>query len=99
MAIESYANVWDALLDSPEEAKNMQLRSQLMMACAERVRSWNLSQKEAAGKLHITQPRLNDLLNGKISKFSLDALVNLLASAEMEISVSIKPIEHEAICA
>lgn len=96
MATESYASVWDALLDSPEEAANMQLRSELMIQCTELVRKWDLSQKEAAKRLHITQPRLNDLLNGKISKFSIDALVNILSRADCEISLSVKRKEEPA---
>lgn len=88
MANNSYANVWDALLDSPEEARNMQLRSKLMMDCNEVIKSWEISQKEAAQALHITQPRLNDLLNGKIHKFSLDALVNIAANAKLDIEIT-----------
>lgn len=94
MATKGYANVWDALLDSPEEAINMQLRSKLMMECTDVVQSWSVSQKEAAKRLSITQPRLNDLLNGKIQKFSIDALVNLLAKADMDVDVEVRP--HQA---
>lgn len=95
MNTESYANVWDALLDSPEEAKNLQLRSQLMMICNEIVKSWSISQKEAAKRLNITQPRLNDLLNGKIHKFSIDALVNVLSNAKMDIDIKVRPSMKE----
>lgn len=91
MALKSYANVWDALLDTPEEAVNMQLRSKLMMECAELVKSWNVTQKEAAKRLQITQPRLNDLLNGKLNKFSLDALVTLLSNADQSIDIIVRP--------
>lgn len=90
MATNSYHNVWDALTDSPEEALNLRLRSQLMMECSELVKKWNIPQKDAAKRLHITQPRLNDLLNGKIAKFSLDALVNLLSNADMRVEVKVK---------
>ena len=61
----------------------MRLRAQLMRKLEERVRSWNLSQKEAAKRLGVTQPRLNNLLAGKVSAFSLDALVKLTASAHL----------------
>lgn len=91
MALKSYANVWDALLDTPEEAVNMQLRSKLMMECTELVKSWNVTQKEAAKRLQITQPRLNDLLNGKLNKFSLDALVTLLSNADQSIDIVVRP--------
>ncbi|MOA66058.1 hypothetical protein D3C78_1926870 [compost metagenome] len=54
------------------------------------MKAWDLPQKEAARQLHVTQPRLSDLLNGKIEKFSLDALVNMLASANLEIDITVK---------
>jgi len=61
-----------------------------MRAISKTVKAWELSQKEAAEWLHVTQPRLNDLLKGKIDKFSLDALVNMLAGADLEIEVEVK---------
>lgn len=96
MATRSYSSVWDALLDSPEEAANMQLRSKLMRECSELVNSWQISQKEAAKRLRITQPRLNDLLNGKISKFSIDALVTILSNADMDVVIQIAPRKKAA---
>jgi predicted XRE-type DNA-binding protein len=90
MANERSTSVWDALVDSPEEAENLRLRSKLMRAITRTVKSWDVAQKEAAQRLHVTQPRLNDLLKGKIDKFSLDALVNMLASANLEIDVTVK---------
>ncbi|OWJ92721.1 XRE family transcriptional regulator [Pseudomonas sp. A46] len=96
MATRSYSSVWDALLDSPEESANMQLRSKLMRECSELVKGWQISQKDAAKRLHITQPRLNDLLNGKISKFSIDALVTILSNADMAVVVQIEPRKKAA---
>lgn len=90
MANERSSSVWDALVDSPEEAENLRLRSKLMRVLTKTVRSWNLPQKDAARQLHVTQPRLSELLNGKIDKFSLDALVNLLACANLEIDVIVR---------
>lgn len=89
MSNERPTSVWDALVDTPEEAENLRVRSQLMRAIRRVVKTWDVSQKEAAQRLHITQPRLNDLLKGKIEKFSLDALVNMLASADLELKVRI----------
>ncbi|MDZ3994739.1 helix-turn-helix domain-containing protein [Pseudomonas sp. Teo4] len=90
MANERSTSVWDALVDSPEEAENLRLRSKLMRVLTKAVRSWDLPQKEAARRLHVTQPRLSELLNGKIDKFSLDALVNLLANADLEVDFVVK---------
>jgi predicted XRE-type DNA-binding protein len=89
MANEGSTSVWHALVDTPEEAENLRLRSQLMRALRSAVNSWAISQKEAAERLGITQPRLNDLLKGKIDKFSLDALVNMLAGANLQIEIDI----------
>lgn len=90
MANERYTSVWDALVNSPEEAENLRIRSQLMMAITQTVKGWDVSQKEASRRLHVTQPRLNDLLKGKIDKFSLDALVNMLAGADLTIEIDVK---------
>ena len=67
------------------------MRSDLMIAIARQVRAWGVTQKEAAGRLSITQPRLNLLLKGRIDDFSLDALVALLAPAGLEIEFSVRP--------
>lgn len=91
MANERYASVWDALADSPEEAENLRVRAKLIRAIASCVKEWDVTQKEAAERLHVTQPRLNDLLKGKIDKFSLDALVNMLSGANLEIEIEVKP--------
>jgi len=82
-----FISVWDALEDTPQDAANMRLRTKLMRTLCETVRAWELPQKDAAKRLGITQPRLNDVLNGKIDKFSLDALVNLSAAAKLEVDI------------
>jgi predicted XRE-type DNA-binding protein len=56
------------------EAASMKARAQMMRVLQKSVRGWDLSQKAVAERLGLTQPRLNDLLRGKIDKFSLDAL-------------------------
>ena len=84
---ERFSSIWDALEDTPQQAANMRLRSKLLLALCKTIRSWELSQKEAAQRLGIIQPRLNDVLNGKIDKFSLDALVNLSAAAQMNVDI------------
>ncbi|HXO15126.1 MAG TPA: XRE family transcriptional regulator, partial [Steroidobacteraceae bacterium] len=66
---QTFTNVWDALEDSPEQAAMMTMRSNVMIAINKKVRGWNATQAQAARRLGITQPRLNDLLRGKINKF------------------------------
>nr|WP_096453991.1 XRE family transcriptional regulator [Corynebacterium suranareeae] len=70
-------NVWDFLSDTPGEAENLRLRSQLLSRINERLDEFGWSQKVSGENLDLTQPRVSDLMNGKISKFSLDALVNI----------------------
>ena len=84
------ASVFRDLGFSPLEAQNLQLRSDLMTRIEHYVESGGLKQKDAAVRLGVTQPRLNDLLKGKIEKFSLDALVNMLGHAGMRIELSVK---------
>ena len=85
-----FASVWDALEDSPAEAANMRLRSELMIAVQEMVVGWGLTQVEAAGRLEMTQPRLNDLLRGRVGKFSVDALILLAERAGLSVRVQIE---------
>ncbi|QEA39472.1 XRE family transcriptional regulator [Pistricoccus aurantiacus] len=96
MANERFSSIWDAIEDTPEEALNMRLRSALMAKLTERVKAWDVTQKEAARRLGLTQPRVNDLLNGRINKFSLDALVNLAALAHFHVEFAIEDEPEEA---
>ncbi len=89
MARRVFKRVWDALEDSPEQAANMRLRSELMIALRAQVDSWDI-QARAAKRLRITQPRLNDLLRGRIDKFSLDALVSLADHAGLDVRLRVK---------
>jgi predicted XRE-type DNA-binding protein len=93
MKAETFDTVFDALADNPAEAANMAARADLLLAIRERVRSWDLSQEKAASRLRLTRPRLNDLLRGKLDKFSLDALVNIAAAAGLKLHIEIESIE------
>ena len=83
-------NVFRDIGFSPEEAQNLHLRSELMTRVEQFVKRSGVTQTEAARALGITQPRLNDLLRGKIDKFSLDALVNMLGRAGMRVELRVK---------
>jgi predicted XRE-type DNA-binding protein len=89
MKRESFANVWDAIEDDPTVAANMTMRSDLLIALQQRVESWKVTQAQAARRLAITQPRLNDLLRSRINKFSLDTLVNLANRADIRVRLKI----------
>ena len=85
-------SVFYDLAETPEEAANLTARGLLMIAIEQRIREEGWTQTEAAARLHVTQPRVSDLLNGKISKFSLDALVNMLPPVGLTFEV--RPVEH-----
>ena len=88
--VERFENVWTALEPTAGAAANMTMRSDLLIALQERVGSWKVTQAEAARRLETSQPRLNDLLRGRINKFSLDMLVELADRAGLEVSLRIK---------
>jgi predicted XRE-type DNA-binding protein len=88
--MKTFASVWDAIEDSPSAAASMKARSQLMRALQKTVTAWNLSQKAAGNRLSVTQPRLNDLLRGKIDKFSLDALFDLAGRVGLKVSIALR---------
>jgi predicted XRE-type DNA-binding protein len=90
---EKFANVWDALADAPEESANLTLRSELMMRIEAIMKQNGWTQAEAAKRCGVTQPRINDLLRGRISRFSLDALVNIISRLGCRVRVK---IEHAA---
>jgi len=87
---DRFESVFDAIADSPEEALNMKLRASLIRAIRIKVAVAGWTQAKTACQLGITQPRVSDLLSGKLSKFSLDALVNMLArlGGEVELKVA-----------
>jgi predicted XRE-type DNA-binding protein len=86
---EEFANVWDAIEDNPVEAANLSLRSDLMMLIEELIKASGWTQAEAAKRCGVTQPRINDLLRGRISRFSLDALVNIASALGRKVTISL----------
>ncbi|HEY3776837.1 MAG TPA: helix-turn-helix transcriptional regulator [Rhizomicrobium sp.] len=89
MKEKRFANVWDAIEPSSAEAAGMKARSELMLAIRRVVEGWHSTQAEAAKRLCVTQPRLNDLLRGRINKFSLDALVDLAGRTGHSVRMTI----------
>lgn len=76
-----------AISDTPEEAANRTARGVLMIAIQERIKVQGWTQAQAAEVLHVTQPRVSDLMNNKIDRFSLDALVNMLPAVGLTFDV------------
>ena len=86
---ERFTSVWDALEDDPVRVENLKLRSGLMVEIVERIKEQGLTQMRAAKVLHITQPRVSALLNGKINDFRLDTLVDVAHRLGMHVSINV----------
>jgi predicted XRE-type DNA-binding protein len=89
MSNQQFASVWDAIEDTPAEAANMKLRSALMMALEQHIQAKGWTQAEAARVLNVTQPRVSDLMRGKIDLFGLDTLVNMLTAAGLRVEMNV----------
>ncbi|ATS89986.1 XRE family transcriptional regulator [Xanthomonas citri pv. fuscans] len=89
MTNETFSSVWDAIEDTPAEAENMKLRSALMMVLERHIRAQGWTQAEAASRLGVTQPRVSDLMRGKINLFALDSLVNMLVAAGLHVEMRV----------
>ena len=87
MSNQRFDSVWDAIEDTPEAAENMKLRSALMTALKQHLTRTEMTQAQAAKLLGVTQPRVSDLMRGKINLFGLDALVNMAAAAGQHIEM------------
>ncbi len=84
---QEFASVWDAL--EPKQSANMKLRSELMIEISEFVKHSGLTQAAAAERLGVTQPRLNDVLKGRIDKCTVDRLVNMLDAIGYHVKLDI----------
>jgi predicted XRE-type DNA-binding protein len=89
-AVKRYANVFDAIADTPAEAANLTARAELMEQIAEIVKIEGWTQVEAAKRCGVTQPRINELLRGRVSRFSLDALVNIVTALGRRVRVEVE---------
>jgi len=87
---ESYASVWDAIADTPEQAANLRARAELMRQIAAIVNERGWTQAEAAAQCGVTQPRMNDLLRGRVSRFSIDALVNIATAIGRKVRIELQ---------
>jgi predicted XRE-type DNA-binding protein len=90
MKSKKFHSVWDALEDTAYEAASMRARSELMTALRTKISAMGATQEKVAKELGITQPRLNDLLRGRINNFSLDALFDLAYAAKLKIKMTLK---------
>jgi predicted XRE-type DNA-binding protein len=85
-----YASVWEALADTPEDSANLKTRAELMQQIAAIAEENGWTQTEAAVKCDVTQPRMNDLLRGRVSRFLLDALVDIATAIGRRVHVELE---------
>ncbi|NEO24686.1 MULTISPECIES: helix-turn-helix transcriptional regulator [Moorena] len=84
-------NVFKDLGFEAEEAMNLKVRADLMLDLRSYIQERGWTQNEAAEFLGETQPRISNLMNGEISRFSVDKLINLLGKVGMEVKVEVVP--------
>ena len=89
MSNERFNSVWDAIEATPAEAENMRLRSALMISLKEYISREGLTQAQAAKVFGVTQPRVSDLMRGKINVFGLDTLVNMIANTGQHVELHV----------
>jgi len=90
MKTETFSSVWDAIADTPEQSANLRARAALMQQIAVIINDKGWKQADAATHCGVTQPRINDLLRGRVSRFSLDALVNIATALGQRVSVKLE---------
>jgi predicted XRE-type DNA-binding protein len=88
---QRFTSVWDAIAATPSEAEHLRARAGLMREIAAIVEAEGWTQVQAAERCGISQPRVNDLLRGRISRFSLDALVDIAAALGQRVHVELEP--------
>ena len=86
-----FASVWDAIEDSAAEAASMKLRAELAIKIVETARERKLTQAKIAALAGVTQPRVSDLMRGRLDLFSLDALVDIADRLGLRTRVIVSP--------
>ncbi|MEW9907053.1 MAG: helix-turn-helix transcriptional regulator (plasmid) [Candidatus Symbiodolus clandestinus] len=88
--LQAYRSIWVAIANTLEESANLQAKSELMQKIMAIIEQNKWKQAEAAVHCGMTQPRINDLLRGRLSNFSLDALVNIAASMGCKVHMKLE---------
>ena len=93
----STGNVFRDLGFSKEESEHLLVRAGLLIQVQKAVASRGLKQAEAAKVLRVTQPRISDLLRGRIDLFSTDALIDMLARLDVGVRLVVKPVRSRKV--
>lgn len=92
MSEQRFDSIWDAIESDPAEAQNMKLRSELMIALKSHIEAMGWTQTEAAKRMGVTQPRVSDLMRGKVQVFALDGLVNAASAAGLSVKLDVRAV-------
>jgi len=87
---ETFTNVWDALEDDPAERESLKIKSRLVIDIEQRIKALGLTQAQAAKLMGISQPRVSDVVNGKIDRFTIDMLITMLIRLGLHVEVGLR---------
>lgn len=90
---KTFESVWDAVADTPAEAAHLKVRAELMRQISAIIKENTWKQADAALQCGVTQPRINDLLRGRVSRFSLDALVDIATALGQQVHFRLQQLE------
>ncbi len=86
----SSGDVFQDLGFEPDEAAHLRIRAALMARVRKLIEERGLTQAGAAKLFGVSQPRISDLVRGKIELFSIDGLVDMLAKARYRVSLVVR---------
>ena len=84
------SNIFETLGFDAEEAAGLRMRAQLMSAIRETIREDSLSQTQAAEAIGCTQPRVSDIVTGKLDRFTIDFLVSAATALGIRVGLVIE---------
>lgn len=87
---ETFASVWDAIVDDPSEVESIKIKSKIMMTIEQHIKEQGMTQQQAAEKMGVKQPRVSDLVRGKMDRFTIDMLVNMLSTLGLTVEINFK---------
>jgi predicted XRE-type DNA-binding protein len=91
MKTQQFDSVWDAIEDTPQQAASLRAKAALMMELERIIKKRGMTQAEAAKLFGVTQPRISDLMRGKINLFSLDTLLDMATTAGLNPVIKLAP--------
>ncbi len=86
---EANGNIFEDLGFDPREAEKLKIKAQLMCLISEWIKEKQLRQEDASKLLHVTRPRISDVMRGKTAKFTIDALIDMLERAGKHVTVQV----------